>query len=76
MELKFDSLQIDLGERSYPIIIGEGLINVLGNFFRQDIGRSALIVTNETVGGIYLDRLRCCLGSIFDYVFDVVLSDG
>ena len=76
MELKFDSLQIDLGERAYPIIIGEGIIDVLGDFFRQDIGRSALIVTNETVGEIYLDRLRCSLGNIFDYVFDIVLSDG
>lgn len=76
MELKFDSVRIDLGSRAYPIIIGEDLLGVVDRFMPQDIGRSALIVTNHNVGEIYLDELRSSLGNIFDCVYDVILPDG
>ena len=76
MELKFDSVRIDLGSRTYPIIIGEDLLGVVDKFVPQDIGRSALIVTNHTVGGIYLDELRSSLDNIFDCVYDAILPDG
>jgi 3-dehydroquinate synthase len=49
-------LTVDLGERSYPIIIGGGL---LGNFDLSSHlpGPDCLVVTNETVGPLYLERL-------------------
>ena len=50
------TLTVDLGERSYPIIIGGGL---LGNFDLTPHlqGPDCLVVTNETVGPLYLERL-------------------
>jgi 3-dehydroquinate synthase len=51
------TLNVDLGERSYPIVIGGGL---LGDFeFTEYLGGpDCLIVTNETVGPLYLAVLQ------------------
>ena len=50
------TLTVDLGERSYPIIIGGGLLD---NFDLTPYlqGPDCLVVTNETVGPLYLERL-------------------
>ncbi len=47
------TLTVDLGERSYPIVIGNGL---LGDFDLTEYlsGPDCLIVTNATVGPLYL----------------------
>ncbi|MDH4073931.1 MAG: 3-dehydroquinate synthase, partial [Gammaproteobacteria bacterium] len=47
--------------RSYPIVIGGGLLG--GGFDLSDYlpGPDCLIVTNETVGPLYLKQLRACL---------------
>jgi 3-dehydroquinate synthase len=46
------TINVDLGERSYPIVIGSGLI---GNFDLTEYlkGPDCLVVTNETVGPLY-----------------------
>jgi 3-dehydroquinate synthase len=51
------TINVNLGERSYPIVIGNGL---LGDFNVSDYiaGPDCLVVTNETVGPIYLDKLK------------------
>ncbi len=51
------TLNVDLGERSYPIVIGSGL---LGQFGLSDYfnGPDCLVVTNETVGPLYLSALQ------------------
>lgn len=51
------TLTVNLGERSYPIVIGNGL---LGDFNLSDYlaGPDCLVVTNETVGPIYLEALQ------------------
>ena len=50
------TLTVDLGARSYPIIIGSGLLAEfdLASHLR---GPDCLVVTNETVGPMYLERL-------------------
>ncbi|WP_370299507.1 3-dehydroquinate synthase [Abyssibacter sp.] len=46
------TLNVDLGDRSYPIHIGAGALD------RLDVGsRRCLIVTNETIAPLYLTRL-------------------
>ncbi len=50
-------LTIDLGARSYPICIGEGLLAQAELFARVLRGRSVLVVTDETVRDLHLDRL-------------------
>ena len=51
------TLNVDLGERSYPIIIGNGL---LGDFGLADYinGPDCLVVSNETVGPLYLEAVQ------------------
>ncbi|MGB0466292.1 MAG: 3-dehydroquinate synthase [Pontibacterium sp.] len=68
------TLNVDLGERSYPIFIGENLLDqgLIAPYIR---GRQVLIVTNETVAPLYLSRLISSLGDAFQ-VDSVVLPDG
>jgi 3-dehydroquinate synthase len=68
------TLRVDLGDRSYPIYIGEGLLD--GALLREHIrGRQVLLVSNDTVGPLYLPRLRASLGDAFR-VSEVILPDG
>jgi len=68
------TLTVDLGERSYPIYIGEALLGQT-ELLRQHIpGNSALVVTNETVAPLYLDRTMAMLGGL--KTGSVILPDG
>ncbi len=55
------TINVELGERSYPIVIGSGLLG--GNFDLNEYlaGGDCLIVSNETVAPIYLDKLKANL---------------
>ena len=70
-------LTIALGERSYPILIGRGLL-ASGATHVNSLPRAAdaLIVTNTTVDPLYGDRLRHALAGHFRRVLTVVLLDG
>ena len=49
-------VEVDLGERSYPIYIGAGLLDD-SRLLQQHIpGKRVLVVTNETIAPLYLDR--------------------
>ena len=67
-------LRIDLGERSYPILIGAGLLDDAGLLARHVPARDVLIVTNETVGPLYLAHLERGLAG--KRVRSVALPDG
>ena len=50
-------LTVDLGDRSYPIIIGSGLLSDAA-LLQQHIGDGqVLVVSNETIAPLYLDAL-------------------
>lgn len=68
------TLQVDLGERSYPIHIGERLLDRPELFSDKIRGRQVAIVTNETVAPLYLDRLTRTLSN--HAVTPVILPDG
>jgi 3-dehydroquinate synthase len=54
-------LQVELGERSYPIYIGLGILHNIASFFeKHGIGRKSplLIVTDEHVGKLYLEKVQ------------------
>lgn len=67
------TLNVDLGERSYPIHIGQGLLAqpLLAPFIK---GRQVMVVSNETVAPLYLDRLLTQLEGF--QVDSVILPDG
>ena len=50
------TLQVALGERSYPIHIGEGLLDTFP-LAEQIRGNQVMIITNETIAPLYLDKL-------------------
>jgi 3-dehydroquinate synthase len=65
---------IDLGARSYPILIGPGLLDDVPLIEAAIPARDVLVVTNEVVGPLYLDRL---LGGLAGRrVATVKLPDG
>lgn len=68
------TLTVDLGERSYPIYIGEQLLGD-SSLVKQHIpGQQVLIVTNTTVGPLYLEKTRQAFS---DYDLQTVeLPDG
>ena len=71
------SVRIDLGERSYDILIGAGLLDGEGMAEMPAAAKSkALVVSNETVAPLYAARLRACLQTRHAEVLTVVLPDG
>lgn len=68
------TLNVDLGDRSYPIHIGAGLLG-RADLIRPHIpGRQVMVVSNTTVAPLYLERLSAALDG-FD-VRSVILPDG
>jgi 3-dehydroquinate synthase len=68
-----ETLNVDLGERSYPILIGEGLI-ARPESFAGLASRDVLIVSNTTVAPLYMRALRFGLGG--RRCVEVILPDG
>ena len=57
------TLKVDVGHTSYPIKIGPGLLGD-GELLDSLIpGRDVCVVTNTTVGGLYLDKLQAALAA-------------
>ena len=68
------TLTVDLGDRSYPIFIGPDLVDRADLYRPYVHGRQVMVVTNETVGPLYLERV---IGALADFrVETVVLPDG
>jgi 3-dehydroquinate synthase len=58
-------VNVSLGERSYPIYIGAGLLDRGDLFTRHLRGRQVAIVSNDVVGPLYAGRLQRALGAEF-----------
>ena len=67
---------IDLGERSYPILIGEGLLGRPELYAQLPRATLALIVSNVTVAPLYAEALRTALQTHYHQVFVLALPDG
>lgn len=67
-------LGINLGERSYPILIGTGLLSNAQLLAKHIPARSLMIVTNEVVAPLYLQLLKDALTD--KRLFEIVLPDG
>ena len=71
------AVHIDLGERSYPILIGGELLSDPATWAAQANRRAvALIVTNVTVAALYGAALAAALGPHFARVRTLALPDG
>jgi 3-dehydroquinate synthase len=65
---------VELGERSYPIYIGEQLYADPAYYQRHVPGRQVMVVTNETIAPLYLEATLAALSGF--EVGHVILPDG
>jgi 3-dehydroquinate synthase len=70
------TLELELGERSYPIHIGSQLIDQADLYKKHLKGSFTAVVTNQTVAPLYADRVVKTLESLGQKVRLVVLPDG
>ncbi len=69
-----NTLQVQLGDRSYPIYMGAGNLDEAELLTRHIKSKQVLIVTNETIAPLYLKQITSHLQ---DYQLEVaVLPDG
>lgn len=67
------TLNVSLGQRSYPIHIGPGLLD---SGLLNGIGKRVAVVTNEVVAPLYLQRLESSLTKVGAGVTAIILPDG
>ncbi len=70
------TLNVNLGDRSYPILIGEQLLARADLILPHLAQKQVAIVTNTTVAPLYLDTLRMALEAHGVKVVPIVLADG
>ena len=71
-----DTVEIELGDRSYAILIGSALLDDPSTYAGLPQASAALVVTNSTVEPLYGQRLRAALKGKFRNIHSVVLPDG
>ncbi|KRD15879.1 3-dehydroquinate synthase [Acidovorax sp. Root267] len=67
---------IDLGERSYCIVIGDGLLADATSYGGLPRAATALIVSNTTVAPLYASALRAALAGRYAQIHELQLPDG
>lgn len=75
-EAGFHTLNVELGDRSYPITIGAGVLNDASVLADRIKGKSVVIVTNTVVAPLYLSSLEKTLHGIGKTCSAVILPDG
>ncbi len=70
------TVRIDLGERSYPIVIAADVLGQSATYAACPSATQALIVTNTTVAPLYAQQLAAALAAQYQQVHTVVLPDG
>ncbi len=69
-------LTVALGERSYPVMIGAGLVDGCPELTELAAGRQVAVVTNDVVAPLYSARLARWLRPASAEFIEVVLPDG
>jgi 3-dehydroquinate synthase len=69
------TLHVELGERSYPVYIGRDLLSDPQLLAQHVGGSQVVVISNDTVAPLYLDRVRRALGERRK-VTEVILPDG
>src|SRR4051812_33018905 len=71
-----EQVPIALGERSYPILIGAGLLDAPAAWSAVPASAQALVVTNTTVEPLYAERLVHAIARRHGNVHVLALPDG
>ncbi len=75
VSLLMHTLHVDLGERSYPLYIGRDLFADSDLLAQHIAGSQVVIVSNDTVAPLYVERVKAALGER-SLITEVVLPDG
>ncbi|NTV09390.1 MAG: 3-dehydroquinate synthase [Zoogloea sp.] len=70
------TLSVALGDRSYPIHIGAGLLSNAGLVLPHLKTRRVALITNDVVGPLYLAQFSAALRAADVQVTEIVLPDG
>ncbi len=71
------TVHVNLGSRSYDILVGHGILDRLGDAHRRlGLGAKAALVTNPTVSALYLDPVKQSLEAAGVDVHVVTVPDG
>ncbi len=70
------TVPVSLEGRSYPILIGSGLLGDASTYAKLPKASSALIVTNTTVAPLYAQQLERALQTRYPQVQTLALPDG
>lgn len=77
VEPNVETLTVELGDRSYPIVIGSLVLDELGTRVANELGAgAAAVLTNPTVGGLYLAPVESSLRRAGFEVVHVEIPDG
>ena len=77
MNAGLDNVRVELGDRAYDVRIGTGLIDRAGEYLLPLLRRRQVaVVTDETVAGLHLDRLRAGLSASGISVTALALKPG
>jgi len=68
------TLSVDLGDRSYPIHIGSGLLKQVALIQQHIHGKTTAIVSNETIAPLYIETLHQATSPYCN--IDIILPDG
>ena len=72
-----ETVRVELGSRSYDIVVGAGILGQAGRLMAPVLARpNAIIVSDETVAGLYLDPLAAALKSANIAFRSIVLPPG
>src|SRR5918994_3333586 len=71
------TVKVDLGQRSYNIFVGEGILSEAGDLLTEaGIKGKVAVVTNPTVAQLYLDTVHDALEGSGFAVTPILLPDG
>lgn len=76
MSTDLHRVHIDLAPRGYDILIGSGLLGQPATYAGLPTGVAAMIVTNETVGPLFVEGLKSALSGSYEEIKVVELPDG
>jgi 3-dehydroquinate synthase len=70
-----DELRVNLADRSYPILIGPGLLADAA-LLRPAVGATAALVTSDRIAPLYLSPLAAALERAGARVIEIIVPDG
>ncbi|MBA3581189.1 MAG: 3-dehydroquinate synthase [Gammaproteobacteria bacterium] len=69
-------LNVNLGDRTYPIFIGSALLTQASLLAPYIIGNRVIIISSETIAPLYLATLKSTLAPNNYHVGEIILPDG